>query len=208
MGRVSNLFELRTILILFSDNFLGVWKKRMGTTEIDALTKRIEALEAKVGRSQSQQQQPVLPYLVDYSDDLGNSLAGNDRIDPLLKRLDELETYLDPLYGEKEACSLGVKMSLVESQFNAVKENQEHLERLEKLKPSLEVGKINKMDELQPKISELSQIQLEQREEGERMTEETLELVQRYNDIIASLSEAFITADQVVSKAEEELNIK
>ena len=64
------------------------------------------------------------------------------------------------------------------------------------------------MDELQPKISELSQIQLEQREEGERMTEETLELVQRYNDIIASLSEAFITADQVVSKAEEELNIK
>ena len=72
----------------------------------------------------------------------------------------------------------------------------------------MEVGNINKMDELQPKISELSQIQLEQREEGERMTEETLVLVQRYNDIIASLSEAFITADQVVSKAEEELNIK
>merc|ERR1712029_1279010 len=187
------LFELPTYPII------------MGKAEIEALAKRIEALEAKVGKNHSS---PVLPYLVDYSNDLGNSLAGNDRIGPLLKRLDELETYLDPLYGEKEACILGVKMSLVESQFSAVKENQELLERLEKLKPSLEVGKINKMDELQPKISELSQIQLEQREEGERLTEETLELVQRYNDIIASLSEAFITADQVVSKAEEELNIK
>merc|ERR1712243_419301 len=98
-------------------------------TDQIALSKRAEALEAKVGDRASQ---PVLPYLVDYSNDLGNSLAGNDRIGPLLKRLDELETYLDPLYGEKEACSLGVKMSLVESQFNAVKENQEHLERLEK----------------------------------------------------------------------------
>ena len=71
----------------------------MGKSEIEALTRRIEALECKVGR-QSHGQQPVIPYLVDYSNDLGNSLAGNDRIGPLLKRLDELETYLDPLYGE------------------------------------------------------------------------------------------------------------
>ena len=84
----------------------------MGSTEVEALTKRIEALEAKIGRPQSLQQQPVLSYLVDYSNDLGNSLAGNDRIGPLLKRLDELETYLDPLYGEKEACSLGVKRGI------------------------------------------------------------------------------------------------
>ena len=105
----------------------------MGSTEVEALTKRVEALEAKIGRPQSQQQEPVLSYLVDYSNDLGNSLAGNDRIGPLLKRLDELETYLDPLYGEKEACSLGVKMSLVESQFSAVKENQELLGKYEKL---------------------------------------------------------------------------
>merc|ERR1719245_1884428 len=93
----------------------------MGSTEVEALTKRIEALEAKIGRPQSQQQQPVLSYLVDYSNDLGNSLAGNDRIGPLLKRLDELETYLDPLYGEKEMNSAGVKLSLAESQHSLVK---------------------------------------------------------------------------------------
>ena len=103
------LFELPTYPII------------MGKAEIEALAKRIESLEAKVGKNHSS---PVLPYLVDYSNDLGNSLAGNDRIGPLLKRLDELETYLDPLFAEKEACSLGVKLSLAESEFETVKANQ------------------------------------------------------------------------------------
>ena len=95
-----------------------------GKSDFEALSRRIEALEVKLGGARGQ---TVLPYLVDYSNDLGNSVAGNDRIVPLLKRLENLETYLDPLYAEKEASSLGVKMSLVESQYNTVKENQEML---------------------------------------------------------------------------------
>ena len=79
-------------------------------TDIEALTKRIEKLEAQVGKHGGGD--PLVGHLVEYSNDLGNSLAGNERILPLMKRLDELETYLDPLFGEKEACSLGVKMSL------------------------------------------------------------------------------------------------
>ena len=98
-----------------------------GKSNFEALSRRIEALEAKLGGSGGGQTVPVLPYLVDYSNDLGNSVAGNDRIVPLLKRLEELETFLDPLYAEKEASSVGVKMSLVESQHNTVKENQELL---------------------------------------------------------------------------------
>ena len=82
----------------------------MVKTDIEALTKRIEKLEAQVGKHGGGD--PLVGHLVEYSNDLGNSLAGNERILPLMKRLDELETYLDPLFGEKEACSLGVKMSL------------------------------------------------------------------------------------------------
>lgn len=140
--------------------------------------------------------------------DVGNSVAGNDRIVPLLKRLEELETFLDPLYAEKEASSVGVKMSLVESQHNTVKENQELLERVESLKPSLEVGSLTKMETLEPRVADLTRIQVDQREAGERLTEESLELVQSYNEIIASLSQAFIHADQVVSRAEAEINSK
>ena len=70
------------------------------------------------------------------------------------------------------------------------------------------MGSLNKMETLEPRVAELSRIQVEQREAGERLTEESLELVQRYNEIIASLSQAFIHADQVVARAEAEINSK
>ena len=150
--------------------------------------------------------QPILPFLVDYSSDLGNSLAGNDRIGPLLKRLDELETFLDPLFGEREAVSQGVKMSMVESQSENIRDNLEMLQNVEKLKVGLEGGNLNKIEGLKPKLAELSKIQMEQREAGEAGSEQTLELVQKYNNIIASLTEAFIQADEMITKAEMEQN--
>ena len=70
------------------------------------------------------------------------------------------------------------------------------------------MGSLTKMETLEPRVAELSRIQVEQREAGERLTEESLELVQRYNEIIASLSQAFIHADQVVARAEAEINSK
>merc|ERR1712218_54876 len=163
--------QIRSDLSIAWDNS-DLKEGKMVKTDIEALTKRIEKLEAQVGK---QTGDPLVGHLVEYSNDLGNSLAGNDRILPLMKRLEELETYLDPLFGEKEACSLGVKMSLVENQFEAVRENQESLENLEKLKGSLEEGNLSKM-------AELTRIQLEQRDLGENITEQTVDLVQRYND--------------------------
>ena len=63
------------------------------------------------------------------------------------------------------------------------------------------------MEELRPRVLKLSSVQLEQRELGESATEQTLELVQKYNDILSSLTEAFIQADQFLTKAEDELKI-
>ena len=64
---------------------------------------------------------------------------------------------------------------------------------------------MTKLEDLEPRVADLSRIQVDQREAGERLTEESVELVQRYNEIIASLSQAFIHADQVVSRAEAEI---
>ena len=111
-------------------------------TDLQAIAKRVEALEAKVGDRVCQ---PILPFLVDYSNDLGNTLAGNDRIGPLLKKLDQLESYLDPLFGEREVVSRGVKMSMIESQANSLRQNQDMLERVEKLKGNLDGGNIDTM---------------------------------------------------------------
>merc|ERR1711892_1131496 len=194
MGTPPSLYHIRLQRILNLDKVISSMTKT--STDLAALSQRVEALEAKVG---DRVNQPILPFLVDYSNDLGNSLAGNDRIGPLLKRLDELETFLDPLFGEREAVSQGVKMSMVESQADNIRDN---LEMLENMKSDLEGSNMSKIEELKPKLAELSKIQMEQREAGEAGSEETLELVQKYNSIIASLTEAFIQADQMISKAE------
>eukprot|EP00091_Calanus_sinicus_P021668 TRINITY_DN6521_c0_g1_i1.p1 TRINITY_DN6521_c0_g1~~TRINITY_DN6521_c0_g1_i1.p1 ORF type:complete len:104 (-),score=48.81 TRINITY_DN6521_c0_g1_i1:92-403(-) len=93
-------------------------------------------------------------------------------------------------------------MSMVESQAENIRDNLELLEKVEGMKEELEGGNMNKIEELKPKLAELSKIQMEQREAGEAGTEQTLELVQKYNNIIASLTEAFIQADQMITKAE------
>ena len=63
------------------------------------------------------------------------------------------------------------------------------------------------MEDLKPRVARLSKVQLEQRELGDLATEETVELVQRYNEIISTLTDVFIQADQAVSKVEQQLKI-
>ena len=81
------------------------------------------------------------------------------------------------------------------------------IEKLEELKSSLEKGNLAKMEDLRPRLATLSQVQLEQRERGENSTEQTVELVQRYNQILNTLTDLFIQADQVVTRAEQQLKI-
>lgn len=49
--------------------------------------------------------------------------------------------------------------------------------------------------------------QVDQREEGEALTSECLSLLQQYNEIISSLTSAFLEADLAVAKAEQEAGL-
>merc|ERR1712098_94373 len=174
--------------------------------DLAALANRIDLLEERLGGRAGMQ--PVLGSLAELSTDLGNSLAGNDRVEPLLRRTQELETFLDPLFGETGMRGEGVRWSIVESQGDRLNKDLEMLNRVEKLKGGMEGGRGAQMDSLKPRLATLSQVQVEQREEGEALTKECLDLVQQYNQIIASLTEAFIQADQAVTKAEMEAGLK
>lgn len=150
--------------------------------------------------------QPILPFLVDYSNDLGNNLASRDRIAPLMKRVDELETYLDPLFGEETTMSDTTKLNIVSSQEAQLNNNLNILAKIEALKPALQSNKLVQVSELAPKMAELSRLQVDQSEQVGEMTQQTLDLVNKYNSIIASLTDAFLQADLVVRRAEQEKN--
>ena len=43
-----------------------------------------------------------MPRLSDIAKEIGNSVGTRERITPLFRRLKELETYMDPTYGENK----------------------------------------------------------------------------------------------------------
>ena len=113
----------------------------------------------------------------------------------------------------------GVRWSMVESQGERMQRDLEQLERGERAAACLEEGRLARAEELRPRLAELQAIQVDQRQEGEAASAEALDLVQKYNDIMASLTEAFIQvgagggvhedpqADAAVTKAEREAGI-
>ena len=174
----------------------------MSGTELTAVGARLDVLEARVGESVNS---PLLPFLADYSNQLGNSLGGNDRIAPLMRKLEELETFLHPLFGEQESLSPAVRLSLVESQLSNIQESQAQLEEVGRLEEQLDPASLARIQELQPRVKELQHIQLEQRQHGEQVSQRATELVQRYNAIMTSLNDTFLQADSIISQAEEDL---
>jgi len=189
----------------FEEILISTNSERMGGADMASLAKRVEVLEKRVGSRPGQQ--PLVPVLAEYSTDLGNGLAGNERIVPVLRRTEELETFLDPLFGEAAAQKDGVRWAIAESQEERLKNNLELLQKLEKMKSCLEEGRLSRVEELRPRLAELSRVQVEQREEGDSISTDSLALVQRYNDIIASLTEAFTQADLAITRAEKEAGI-
>merc|ERR1719229_1917224 len=146
----------------------------MGGADMASLAKRVEVLEKRVGSSTRPGQQPLVPVLAEYSTDLGNGLAGNERIVPVLRRTEELETFLDPLFGETGTQKDGVRWAIAESQGERLNNNLELLQKLEKMKACLEEGRLSRAEQLRPRMAELSRLQVEQREEGEAVSADSL----------------------------------
>nr|ALS04549.1 dynactin subunit 6 [Acartia pacifica] len=174
-------------------------------SEVAALARRLEKLEHKIwGDNKARSiNEPLVKSVSDLSTDVGNSLAGHDRITPILKRLDELEMYLDPVFGETSAQNDRVKQSIVLSQENQIQQNLDSLEKMKRMTDELSGDKIGDIAATTSKLEQLHKIQLEERQYSDSMNKQTLDLIEKYNTIIANLNDAFVQAESEVAAAEE-----
>jgi len=178
----------------------------MDSGHLSALARRIENLEQRTwGNNPRLGLNPVTSRLAEYSTDLGNSLVGHDRITPLLKRIDELEAYLDPMFGEGTGQSDRVKQSIVLSQEDKIREDYSNLQKVKTLSSELEGGKLKDIGTVEKRLEELNRLQLTEREQSDNLNKQTLELVEKYNNIISDLTTAFNQADATVTAAEEKI---
>jgi len=172
--------------------------------DLTALNRRVEKMEQRVwGSGPRTSQKSVAHGLAEFGTDVGNSLALHDRILPIMKRIDELEMYLDPMFAESCSQTDRVKQSIVLSQAGQIEQEYNDLEQIKGLSGELDGKPLSEIGEVTSKMDGLKRIQVEERRHGDDLNKQTLELVEKYNSIISSLTQAFIQADATISAAEE-----
>ncbi|XP_063859510.1 uncharacterized protein LOC135100479 [Scylla paramamosain] len=168
------------------------------------LENRVKLLEEKIfGPLPKDEEYPeVVSTMASLGSRLGSALGTRDRMMMVMKRLDELERYLDPEYGEGlEVCD-SVKLDLVLGREDQLRSFHNQLITLNSLKHVLDSQHIKDCANLD---EELTTVHGHQRDTEEKATEQSTQiknLLNQYNDIINTLTETFIEMDAVVTKAE------
>ncbi len=186
---------------------------------LDVLERRLQDLEKKVlgqeGASPVQDQQGpeggAAVALDALARSLGNAMERRaDRVAPLMRRVAELELYLDPSFldGERSAIDAEAKVALVLDREEELRRCSAMAARLDERAKVLDGEAFEAAAQLEPKLKELTRLQVEHAEKESTLSEETLVLMGKYNNIVEELSKSFVYYDLVLKQAEEKRDAK
>ena len=147
----------------------------------------------------------IVPRITAIAKDVGNTVGSRERVAPLFRRLKELETYIDPAYGERQGLPAELKIEMILAQEEKMKKSAELMKDIQKKSAVLNDDAIltYTQPECEQNLIKLSTIQLEQEGVCNRLNESTLELVERYNDVISTIAETFVRYDEMLKALEE-----
>ncbi|KAK3880500.1 hypothetical protein Pmani_014015 [Petrolisthes manimaculis] len=168
------------------------------------LEERVRKLEEKIfGPLPKDAEYPeVVSTLASLGGQLGSALGTRDRMMMVMKRLDELERYLDPVYGESLELWDSVKMDLVMAREEHLRTNHHHLNTINSLKSVLDSQHIADTANLGEELVRVAGGQGELEDSTTTQSAQIKQLLHQYNDIINTLTETFIKMDDIVTKAE------
>ena len=178
--------------------------------KMEALERRLDRLEKKIVGGANKASVPAnsaSTTLVNVAKKCGNEINNRERIAPLMRRTAELERYLDPSFGEQYGgVSAEVKADLILAHQDQIRRTADLLGRVAERKKVLDSQSFGSAAELEPKLAQLTKIQVEQEEKCGVMTQETLDLIGQYNEIMETLSKGFVEYDRLISAAELKAN--
>ncbi|KAF2365646.1 Dynactin subunit p22 [Trinorchestia longiramus] len=172
---------------------------------MDLLETRLQRLEQKMfGSAPREGSYPeVVSTLADLSTDLGNALSTRDRMMAVMKRLDELDSYLDPCYGTAATqLPVGALSDLLLSQSEYWQQHHQRLQQLTQLRPALDSQPIRDCVSESGALVQLSYKQSELEQLGQEQSQRITSFLESYNTIIQTLSQTFVRMDELVTRAE------
>ena len=188
------------------------------TSDLAALEmaeQRLEKLERKVygnvnkyGDIKDEFSTPLVPKLSGMSQEIGDAIGRRERIVPLFRKLNELEKYLEPSSAVETGMSLTARAELILSEENQIRNTNDMLERVKDTKAVLDSQAIKDVSSLEGQMAKLTKIQIEQNQKGDQLSEESLELIGQYNDIVEALTSTFMEYDKLLTAAEEAAKTK
>ncbi|XP_052797207.1 dynactin subunit 3-like isoform X2 [Mya arenaria] len=172
---------------------------------LDVFEKRLETLENRVfGGSNKDAHYPrCTDVLASAQGSLGKAVAGKKKINKIYDRLQDLQECLDPGKADEMTLSNDAKAEIILAEEDLLLQQAARLETLQQLQGALDSEHIRGVGELSSRLQELSRIQVAQQDEAGQLSEETLQLLATYNNIINLLSKQFVKWDETLTKMEQ-----
>ncbi|KAG0727575.1 Dynactin subunit 3 [Chionoecetes opilio] len=153
------------------------------------LENRLNLLEVKTfGPLPKDEEYPeVVSTMASLGGRLGSALGTRDRMMMVMKRLDELERYLDPAYGESLEVTDNVKLDLVLGREEPLRSFHHQLTTLNSLKHVLDSQHIKDCSNLEEELMGVGSRQRETEELATQQSTQIKNLLNQYNDIEMAL---------------------
>lgn len=174
---------------------------------IHELEKKIYGLEKRPNTESPMPENNVIESIAHANTLISSALSGREKINTLIQRLPELESYTESDFEPTELQS-EVKLEYILAVEPEIRENVQRLLQLKELLPVLESDRFQNLPEMSEKLHDLSVKYVDLGEQAEQVNSETRSMITRYNDIIMNVSKTLIALDAEVSELERKAEPK
>lgn len=168
---------------------------------IAGLEKQVYGLSKVMSTDDPAPSNAIIDRLTDVNSLISSAISGRERPNVLIKRLPELNGYLEPT-SEDVDMPATAKAQLLLTMEPEIMENHKLLIKMQELAPVLESERIKNTPELNNKFNKLSLSYLDAYDDFKELDAHVHDLLSKYNAVINSISESLIILDNAVTAAE------
>lgn len=177
-------------------------------TTIELLEDRIAAMEKQIyglmkikDNNDTSSESAVIDNLLHVNTLISSATSGREKANAVIKRLAELNSYLDPMVETLEI-PIEAKYQLLMAMAPEIKQNYGQLKLVQELMPVLETDPLRDVPDLTNKLNDVNLTYLKLYEAIQGLNEHINEVFSKYNEVVTSISRSLIAIHAVVTEAE------
>ncbi|XP_054718325.1 dynactin subunit 3-like [Uloborus diversus] len=166
---------------------------------------RLSTLERSVyGNSSPDFENKYVDSLMNIHNRLQSAVTGREKITSLFSKLDDLEKYLNPMFRENMSLSDPAKLNLVLLEEDRIRKAVDSLQTVKDLVQYLDSEHVKAVPSLCPKLYAVSEVQVKLQEDVGQLSQETSDLIAKYDQLMLTFSKQFILWDSILTDIEKE----